>query len=185
MHEHEIVIEDPVGDYWEGAIVPVTTAHVLRARGVISLPIASGLVTRGGACGYYRRSWGAGWPLDSDQPRMQAPALLNIVRDERFRRICWAARLRPRTGVDASALEAGASFDGAIQLIGDSGQSGIMGAAVGRMLEQGFMEALSKDGGVIFGSHALEIAREGPGGLALYGRARGLRLEWLAITQSP
>ena len=183
----QIVVWDSTDDFWEGSLVDDTRAGQLSARGVALLPVAPELFKRSGVGGYMKRSWGAGWPLDSIAPRVVAP--LTLFCNPAHRNIHWKARLV----CDASVLakvEAGERFEGMLRLTADRGQATPFYAGFSPDPNEPVVDIrkLGKpdaDGGwTVGGSGVASIPQEGHYGFALYGAAPGLRVAWVAASQT-
>ena len=71
--EYGVVVDDPSGQYWEGALVKGREGHILRSRGVIVLPVDPRMFRFSGIGGYMKRSWGAGFPLTNVVPALNCP----------------------------------------------------------------------------------------------------------------
>jgi hypothetical protein len=188
--KNHIVIVDPLNEYWEGAIIETELAMALRGRGVVTLPIAAELVTRSAVGGYFKRGWGAGWPLSSPVPRMVCPMVLYVVRDDGFRNLNWVARLVPESEDMLRALRNGdTKLSGTIRLAGDSGQPGASSGGFGgrpdTCVEMNKLQAMDAEGGwTLYGGGTINPLRDGMFACALYGNVIGTRIAWSAVTQS-
>jgi hypothetical protein len=175
-----IVVEDPKGEYYEGSLVTEQRAAQLRARGVAMLPVDPQLFKLSGAGGYFKRSWGAGWPLDTPYPVMAAKMILYC--DQTHLQLHWLARLAPQE--DGKNLGAA---HGALRLAADTGQraNNMKLTPVGMPVDVRLLGEPDERGGWTVGGLS-RIATPGDGhyGLALYGNAPGLTLLWAAVTNT-
>jgi len=183
-----IVVEDPQGTWWEGAIVDEGRQRQLEARGVVLLPCIPDLFRRSGVGGFHKRAWGAGFPIDPIKPAIVAPLVLYCT--QHFNALHWAARV----ALDEAHLEKvkngdKAVFDGAfIRFIGDSSQANPNKCTVAPNVIANMSElddrTLVDDGFILRGSSIASFSSDGHYGFALYGTARGLRIVWAAATQA-
>lgn len=75
---NKIVVWDPKGDYWEGSLVDDATARIVQTRGGAVLPTTPEHFKRSGCGGFFKRAWGAGWPLDYAAPKLCCPMVLFV-----------------------------------------------------------------------------------------------------------
>lgn len=187
-----VVLEDPRGEFWEGALVSLEIALVLRSRGVATLPIASALLARSSVGGYFKRAWGSGWPLSSVLPQMHCPMILWAAvgtQNEPLRRINFAARLVPDPEVLA-AVRRGAKLAGAIRIAAESGQPGAFSGGLSPDVDTavdandltGKLDEF--DGWTVYGGANLNVPSDGFFAAAIYGSIPGLRVAWAAVSQS-
>jgi|HubBroStandDraft_4_1064222.scaffolds.fasta_scaffold03444_11 hypothetical protein len=196
MTQTHVVLTDPSGEFWEGALVSAETAHMLRRRRAVTLPIEPTLLQRSALAGYYRRAWGSGWPLSETIPRMHCPMILyavppNVVQAGRLN---FAVRLVPDTNAMEAARErGGAAFIGSIRLAPETGQPGTHAGGFSPSTQEDIVTAfdlsklgpLDADGGwTVVGCAQLNVPSEGFFACALYGAAAGLRVAWAAVSQS-
>jgi hypothetical protein len=190
MTQTHVVIFDPRDEYWEGALVNLETAHVLRSRRVVTLPVNPALINKSAVGGYYRRSWGSGWLLADSIPRMHCPIVLYASPSEVVGqgRLDFAARLVPDAPYVGRARE-GMKFAGAIRITAESGQpyshSGGFSPDHDTCYDIAKLPPIDEDGGwTIQGGAQLNVPGDGFFSAALYGAAAGLRVVWLAVSQS-
>jgi hypothetical protein len=188
---HHIVVDDPSANFWEGAIVEASRAHELRARRVVTLPIEPGLMSRSAVGGYFRRSWGSGWPISGPVPKMVCPLILYVRREEEsFRRIHWVARLVTETRDALEHVRSGNTVLGQLRLASDSGQFGSMTVGLGAPEQWKPIQGSdlgrpdSENGWTVYGDAIITAPTDGMAGFALYGSLQGLAVAWAAISQS-
>lgn len=178
--QHHVVVEDPKGEYWEGAIVDSTTAGVLSARGVVVLPVAAELFHVSAVGGYFKRAWGAGWPLPK-HPGLSCPMLLFVT--QRQTAVHWVARLVRDVESDERA-----NFNGLVRLTPDSTQAlaqrpGFVADDREPAFDLSTLGPEREDGGWLIRGRAKVFApSDGYMGLALYGAGPGLRVAWAAVS---
>jgi hypothetical protein len=176
-----IVVWDPEGEYWEGALVDETRARVLEARHVVTLPVDASLLKRGGVAGYHRRSWGAGWPLDHFTPRMACP--LTMFVDQAHRTVDWVARLALDPGKPGAKPE---DLMGQLRLVGDGAQGGADHASLTPNTPAVDVRTLAVadewGGWTVGGRCTMHAPADRHYGFSLYGTAPGLRVLWAAVS---
>jgi hypothetical protein len=189
---HHVVIWDPDGDYWEGAIVDSQRVNELRARGVALLPCVPEVFRLAGCSGFAKRAWGAGWPLDTVVPAIVCPLTIFAPAQPVLRTLHWSARLVPAESGRARLAAGKEVAQGVLQLAASEQRSGQHRAVVSD--SQDGTNAISiaslgkpdaEGGWTVEGRAFLHASSEGFYGLALYGCAPGLRVEWLASTLTP
>lgn len=182
--EH-IVVYDPAGEYWEGALVEEKHAKMLRAeRGVATLPVQSEMFRKSGVGGFHKRSWGAGWPLDSQVHMTVAPLTLFIT--DECSRLYWAAHLFADEAMTA-LLKEGGKLSGQLRFIPDVAQ--LNRNRLGYTDESIPFEAANfkpppEEGGgwIVEGCARVSVPVQDYYGFALYGAVPGLRVAWCAAT---
>lgn len=183
-----IVVEDLSGEFWEGALISHQQAAKLKGQGVTVLPVVPSIFRRNGIAGYSKRAWGAGWEAPQ-APKSIAPITLYTVPDQPV--ISWSARIMPTPEMLDAMAEGKDKPTGFLRLVTDTAQYQTMGG--GLTSHSGYNSAIpienlgepdSKGGWVIGGKALLSLQGEGYYGFALYGACRGIRVVWLAITQS-
>lgn len=180
--EH-VVVWDPAGEFWEGAVVDEAKANRLRSRGVALLPCDPSIFRLAGFAGYAKRGWGAGWPLSSVAPAVVAPIAV-FHPGGSFSRVHWAARLVADAGGGPTA--------GVLRIASGEGfwnqnRSVISDGPVQKnVVEIASLKAPDAHGGWTVGGQAF-IHAGVPGfyGLGVYGFAPGMRLAWLAVSLTP
>lgn len=189
---HHIVIDDPEGEYWEGAVVDRARAGMLRGRGVIMLPYEPRLAKMSAVGGYFRRGWGAGIPLDQG-PKFHSPMILLVL--QALPRVHWCARLIPdpreKMFPREHVKETMGRSDSKLRLGLDSSQgysnSGGGVSPIGVMVAQIKdlpVEPDAQGGWTVYGECRLSVPRDGFAEFALYGVAPGFAVSWSAITQT-
>lgn len=175
-----VVVWDPKGEYWEGAVVSGKEVNALETRGVVLLPCIPELFFDAGFAGYAKRAWGSGWPLDSSAPRAACPILLYYP-GEPYRRVHWKARLVGTPGQGVPLRFAAGETRGNIvrPVVQDV-------AAANNAVDVASLGAPDAHGGwTVGGTASLGVAAAAAYGFALYGCARGMRVAWLAATLTP
>lgn len=177
-----VVINDPDANYWQGAIIERNTAHVLERRGVIMLPCEPELISKGALGGFYFRSWGSGYPLQTSQS-MGCP--MAIYCEPQYTKLHWKACIIVPEKTRAEGLT------GTLALANDNTQQGIVcGGIVGPMgvdsvIDLSRLKEPDKNGAHIIGATiSASCDRPGIHALCLYGYGRGARVAWVAITQT-
>jgi hypothetical protein len=177
--EHAVVVDDPIHDYWDGAVISSAEAVAINARGGCTLPLLAEQLQVSGAGGYVKRSWGGGLPLDMRAPAIVAPLALHC--EPRIRGLVWRARLVRDT------IHPVAQPDGRVRFTGDTGRRGTHGAIYQELekssgLVREFPRPDAQGGWTIGGAGSVSAAIEGMCGFALYACAPGLRVLWVAAS---
>lgn len=186
---HHIVVWDPENLYWEGAIVDAVRMNELRSRGVVTLPCVPDLFRHAGSSGYSKRSWGAGWPLDTITPQLVCPLTMFVTLDAP-RQVEWCARLVPSTEAMARIERGAAATQGILRLAASEARGTQLRPALTdnegkNAIELAKLGAPDRDGGwSVYGRTQIHANMEGAYGLALYGFAPGIRVAWLAASLS-
>lgn len=183
-----VVVWDPEGDYWEGAVVESSVAARLGNRGVITLPVVPDHFKWSGVAGWAKRAWGAGLPLDSLVPAMAAP--LTLYCHPEARGLTWAARLVPDVRADGQGPARRRAGEGMIRFTSDTGQRTVGKGQYSEVEERAvlvrdFHEPDNNGGWTIRGRGHVSIGSEGHYGYSLYGTAPGLRVVWVAASLVP
>lgn len=178
-----VVVDDPAGEFWEGSLVGKEVAAQVLSRGGATLPVDAGLFRLSGVGGYFRRAWGAGWPIDHMSPQRFCPMALWLPSTHRV--LNWVARLAP----DARALAAlreGRPLDGQIQVSSEPGRSSghkaglspeklpVLGKELGPLDERG--------GWTVGGRARIGLQADAVYEFALYGWLPGARVVWAACS---
>lgn len=182
-----VVVWDPKGEFWEGSLVPVRNEQMLSARGAALLPVEPTLFSRGGNAGYVRRAWGAGYPLNPGGiPRLHCPITMLVFRDFRF--LHWKARLVSTPEYDERAKEAEFRPGGMVRFVGDSTRELTHHSHVTPVTPAIDVRDLGpKDahgGWTVGGRVQINAGVDGHFGFAIYGAGEGLRVVWVAATQT-
>lgn len=196
-HGHEIVVDDPKGEWDEGSIVDAGRAHQLKQRGVALLPVDTQLLNTCGIAGYMRRGWGAGYPIDSSHPKMNCPLTVYArasSSESPSGAVYWAARV---VASDAAAERAKRLLGrehapndnglvGQLQISPDPSQglalvAGLAAAGTPKLMKD--MGAPDADNGwLITGSAEARFPSNGVYGFGLFGWGPELRVAWAACT---
>ncbi len=155
---------------------------MLEARGLVALPVDPELFLVSGVGGFYKRSYGSGWPLNASTPRFLCPALLYVTREHH--KLSWAMRL-----VRDGAADAREQYVGLLRLTRDTAQiAGLAGGFSGNDPQNKNLVDVSKlgapddeDGWTVRGDGTLMSSGEGLLALSVYGNAPGLAVQWLAV----
>jgi hypothetical protein len=176
-----LVLEDPKAEYWEGALVDSKGMRELEERGAITIPTVPELSTRNAVAGFMKRSWGSGWKLPDVIPNRICPTILFTVPNLHV--IHWRAKLVREPNA--------AHVNGTVRLTGDSAQ---IQASIGGMGQssQNFVDLAKlngaddpeSEGWFIGGQAPIAAQLEGYMGICLYGMGTGIRVAWLAVSQS-
>lgn len=178
----------PIGTPMRGP----NAARVAESEGVALLPVDAGLFNAppNGCAGWAIRFFGRGLPTGNDAGsvagRRFAPVVLWV--DKRVGGFLhWAARVvpAPREPGASSAVH-GAS--GLLRLSVDPGQAGVSGAGLGSEQPSFDVAALGppdrRDGWTVGGRLSIASFVAGFLGMSLHGTARGVLVEWLAVSQA-
>ncbi len=176
-----VVVQDPEGKFWPGAVVDAARANQLRPRGVALLPVVPALFKLSGVGGYAKREWGSGWPMDEITPRIHSPLTMYCVGEHT--KFHWLARL-----VADPKFGAGATFDGYLRLSADPSQPNPLKVGLTpdasrpsiNVRELGHPDA--RNGWTIGGHASAKVPQDGHYGFGFYGSAPGLRIAWAAIS---
>lgn len=179
---YHVVVDDPGDEFQEGSLIAPDRARMLEARGMVSLPADPELFRVSGVGGFYKRAWGAGWPLNSTTPRFFCPITLYVTRSHH--QLSWAARLV----VDPTVPERD-RFVGLLRLTVDTAQpSAMTGGFVGNdprgnnLVDVSRLGPPTANGGwIVRGDGRIQSTGEGFLALGLYGMAPGLAIQWLAV----
>lgn len=182
-----LVVEDPTGEWWEGALVEESRKAQLEARGVVLLPVLPDLFRRSGVGGFHKRAWGAGWPVLPARPTIVAP--LTLYCSASFAFVHWAARVMP-SSEQYERIENSEKgvIQGFLRFIADASQAIPNKAGCQPVVECDLStldnRTVQERGFIVRGSAKVSIPGDGHYGFALYGAAAGLRVVWAAASQS-
>jgi hypothetical protein len=186
-HPDWIVVDDPRGEWHEGALANAARAKQLASRGVTLLPVVPAYFRASGVGGYMRRGWGAGYPLSKDAPQMHCPLLVYLDPSTAASGIYrattsilhWRARLLP--------AEKGTKPSGMLRATADTGQATAQNAhmapassAPTDLTKLG--EPDERGGWTVGGEAQLNVPMKGHYGFGLYGVGPGLRVAWAAAS---
>lgn len=184
-HKDWIVVEDPKGDWFDGALVDATRAQQLAARGVTLLPVLPGYFRSSGVGGFFKRGWGSGHPLSRDNSAMHCPILLYLETQRpgigskiNQSIVHWRARVVGEK--DGRRL-------GQLRLVADTAQATAQNAHIAQGLAKpvDFAQVGAPDergGWTVGGEVQLNVPMSGHYGFALYGTGPGLRVTWAAAS---
>lgn len=182
--DNSVVVWDPAGKYWEGALVDAAKARVfaMPPHNVVMLPVIPDLFRASSVGGWSKRAWGAGVPLSTTAPRMAAP--LTLWMDPKVRGMVWRARLVPDVGPRP------ARYGGVLRFAADSGQRMPFTAAFRELTDHPVaLEKLGEPdahgGWTVGGEGVVSAPSEGHYGFSLYASAPGLRVVWVAASTVP
>lgn len=179
---NRLVVWDPKGDYWEGSLVDESTERALAAHGAVTLPVDSALFGQSGVGGYARRSWGAGWPLDTRVPQAACPLTLFIPMDHRV--LHWRARLVLDARHPTGPLEGICSFMPAASRAGTARAGYSPDRSPYSARELGFGDDPQR-GWTVSGKGTVGVAMDGYYEFAFYGSMPGVSVAWLAASTTP
>lgn len=175
----KVVVYDPAGEVPDGEVLTDNVLKVFEARGGVALPVHPPLLVKNGAAGWIKRSYGNGVMFGMTANKRGCPVVIYVTKD--CPRIHWAARL----GSVADAVP-----DGRIRLVGDGSQSGAAISTGGVSSSAPTVEVAKlgepDDGGgwIVRGESRLVALAEGFVALGLYGAMTGVKVRWLAVSQS-
>lgn len=179
-----IVCWDPADEYWEGSLVADTAEAAIKLRGGVLLPVEPVYFRQSGIGGFFRRSWGAGWPLDHLTPKPACPITLYVPQEHRV--MHWRLRLVPDARFMGAAKEGRAFTEGQVMIIPESSRCG--GHKAGLTPERGPVTAreLGKvddfDGWTVEGRARLHPPADAFYEFVVYGTMPGVRVAWAAAS---
>lgn len=180
MERMNLVLSDPRGEYWEGALVTPEMARSLEGREVATIPVIPELFSRNAVAGFFKRSWGGGWPLGRVPARVSPLILMAVPHLEVLN---W--RVRIRRGAGAGDLPP----DALIRLVADGTQvlattSGFSAMEGGHKHLARIGEADSADGWTLGGEIRISPPTDTYLAMSLYGFGPGYLVEWAAVSQT-
>lgn len=190
MNEYEVVVHDPSGKYWDGSLVLAASSGMLRSEGGITLPIDAKQVTQGGASGWYKRAWGAGWPLDYPTPQLACRMLLSVPQGEST--VHWAAMLLAGQAVQDMVAEPNKLSmlgNGTVSFTSDQ-QPSLLTATYSPNSQPVSLKGLEKElrAGkgtcIVRGFGSVRAERAGVHGFAIFGSMPGMRVAWAAASSA-
>lgn len=182
-----VVVWDPKGEFWEGAIVEEAKSRELEQRGAATLPCVPEIFRLTGFAGYAKRAWGSGWPLDSRTPSHVCPLSIWTPSSD-LRTLHWKAFVAPTdSGADRIARGQEVAGEGIVRLITGETRESVMrpGLSSHHQAKDPEISKLGapRDGGWIIGGFSnFSVPGAGLYALGLYGFAPGLRVVWVAAT---
>jgi len=186
-----IVVWDPAGEWWEGALVPEPEqARELARRGACLLPVVPQLLSAASDAGFFKRAWGKGVALATGGPMPLCPLGLYAVHDMHY--LHWAARLVPTADVERRE-DGSHKLVGMLALVPDGTQRGgfqaqLEGADRSRV-DLSLLGPPDEAGGWTVGGYArVRQMNDAKVCVCLHGAAMGaraqLRVAWAAVTQT-
>lgn len=179
-----VVTYDPKGMYWEGGIVDEGRGRKLLTRGVSLLPVNPALFGQHPGAGYARRGWGAGYPLNPI-PGFVAPLVLYVLPS--LHELHWQARLiADKSYIRQGEEEPEKQLKGNIR-IAEFGQGGVSLSGEEKLRHYDLSKLGEPDAEgcwVVEGKANLNVSGKQFCSLALYGEGEGIRVLWLAVTQT-
>lgn len=188
-HEDWIVVDDPRGKWGEGSLLKLSQAKQLRAKDVSVLPVHPELFRSSGVGGFFKRSWGSGYPLSDTVPMYQCPVTLALDHTRTARldtgvaqvaaEVHWVARVVPR--------EEDAQPTGQVRLASDSSQqlAKHAPAVAGRSSVVNLQELGPPDkrgGWTVRGKLLVTPPMGGHYGFGLFGVGPRLAVRWIAAS---
>lgn len=183
---NRIVVWDPSGRFWDGAIVSEFDEARMAGNGCVTLPCNAEEFGLAGNSAFSKRSWGSGWPLPVSGAHFAPLAVFKAGEGSKV--IHWAARLVADDATLARARAGKQTSHGALQIAGAQSRSGQDTPSI---YGQGGVD-LSKlgppdenDGWNLKGTASFSSPHEGTYGVCLYGYGPGMRVQWLAVSLTP
>lgn len=175
-----VVVWDPQDRYWEGSLVSEMVANQIAGRGGVALPVDPALFQVSGVGGYFRRGWGAGWPMDHGVPKMFCPMSIYMTPEHRV--LHWVARLVPDEKFNVKEPIPGPSTLSVMSYAAraNSYSSPLSNTGAKPLRELGVVDA--NGGWTARGSATTNPGVEGAYAFALYGAAPGVRVAWGALS---
>lgn len=178
--EHHVVVFDPTGEYWEGAVVGPGPAQLINQRGGVAIPADPAMFAVSGIGAFCKRAWGSGWAADHSTPRQYAPVAMYLMKEHRI--VHWAAKLVPDARF-ADAAE-GITSPAALTIAATPPRGNLLTAPITPRTQPVRLRDLgpAKDGGwIVRGNAFMNVAAEGAHGFSLYGGGGAFRVAWLAV----
>ncbi len=183
-----VVIHDPEGKFWEGAVISDRDRAILvdRASPAVTLPIDTDLLRTAGCGGYVKRAWGSGWPLQSSHPTVVCP--MTVWVPETHSALVWVARVVPLNENALTRAESGEDFLGSVRLIADTGSSAGTAATIttpqggeAKPLHQ-LGPADAEGGWTVTGVSRANVRGDTVQAMAFFAVGEGLALAWAAVS---
>ncbi len=184
MEQHYVVVSDPSGEYWEGAIVNAAKVRQLASRGVEAVPCDPRKFAQGGA-GYVSRRWGSGISVSHLHPVLVSPVAILVIAEDRY--VHWLARVVPDPNFPKNQARGGGQLALASDPTQPHAQCGRISGVVSRPeplenLRDDLQHLQESGGGWTIGGTCLLSATPGFVGLALRGAGLGFAVASLAIS---
>jgi hypothetical protein len=187
-----VVVWDPLGEYWEGALVPeVEMARHLAKRGACLMPCVAAALRLAADAGFFKRAWGKGWALPTGGHQAVCPLSIYALHDMHY--LHWAARLVPTADVPQALDGKLDPVRGMLRLVPDGTQRGGFQASLeGAERDRVDLEQLGQPdewgGWTVAGSARIHQPIDAKASVSLHGAAMGarpqLRVVWAALTQT-
>ena len=174
-----LVLWDPEGQFWEGALVSEMQARELAGRGVALIPVEPEMFARHAVAGYFRRAWGSGWALAPAEHMALSPMVLYVLSGQQT--IHWRARLVPTKEI-VEKNKVVQPIAGTLRLVSSSGGLGVSATVAVDIAK--LSEPDDAGGWTVGGDTSISPQVEGLYNLALYGAARGVKLIWSAVSNT-
>jgi hypothetical protein len=171
---YAIVCEDRVGKLKVGEVVSgPKTIDLMKRKGVALLPFDPE-IPRDACSAYMQKFFGQGWLFDNGVGERGCQMVFQASEGLQF--VYWAARIR-RMSEDQP-------FNCSIRLVHASEQSRGMGMGMNQVAAVTSTPRLDEDGSVVvYGKSQFTAGASGLMFTDLYCVARGLMVEWVAVTQ--
>lgn len=173
----EMVLFDPQGTYWEGALVSGDVARVIRSNRGATIPIDTDLLNLNAVAGYYSRSFGGGIKPSTAVPARICPMLLYTVPPGTV--LNWRLRLQAVEGEQPT---------GSLRIVTDSSQrnayAGGLNAGEGSGVAFGQLGDPDQFGGWEVGNQMRISPVEGYLSLMVYGAGTGVRISRATVSQT-
>lgn len=182
---NKVVVWDPKGEFWDGGIVDDDMARMLEGRGVALLPVNPEEAKHSGIGGYVKRSWGAGWPLDTGMAHLMCKVAMFLRSSQNT--LHWKARLIPTAQLASDAASGQLMrHAGTLQVAADNAAGNLYSVSLEtrtNVIQTRELGNVDAHGGWTVGGHARMVPyQEGVHGFALYGAMPGVRVAWVALS---
>lgn len=188
MHQHAVIIEDPTHKRFTGTVIAANQFPQAAGEGVVILPIEPELLRLGGISGYVKREYGEGFVFDGPAASRGCPLVMSVAPD--LRTLHWCARLVPevrRVQAGQEPIEP-AMPSGMLRFSSDTAQTG--GGMIGLFSEDGptplhgLGEPDAAGGWIVHGKANINVVAATVAAFMLYGMSSGVRVRYLAVSQT-